>query len=81
MTVTYTQLPDRYPLEVESGTDYVHMMKVDGPRGTYYYPLTPCCDASAKGTEWGPSCRGCYRDLPEVYGIVLTTLPTEDDEV
>lgn len=79
MSVNYTQLPDRYPLEVESGTDYVHMMRVDGPRGTYYYPLTPCCDASAKGTEWGPSCRKCYRDLPEVYGITLTQLPNLEE--
>lgn len=32
------------------------------------YPLTPCCDASGKGGEYGVMCRSCYVDVDDYYG-------------
>lgn len=34
------------------------------------YPLTPCCQASAKGLEDCIGCRGCYREIDPLYGDV-----------
>ena len=28
------------------------------------YVLTPCCQASGTGVEWGIACRACYREAP-----------------
>lgn len=33
------------------------------------YPLTPCCQASAKGTEGGICCRKCYQLVPYDFGM------------
>lgn len=41
------------------------------------YPLTPCCQASDKGTEDGIACRGCYRLLgDDWFGG-----PLEDEDI
>ena len=33
------------------------------------YPLTPCCKASATGTEYGTACRSCYQEIDPMYGF------------
>jgi hypothetical protein len=33
-----------------------------------YYPLTPCCGASAKGMENGIGCRSCHQPVPDAFG-------------
>lgn len=45
----------------------------------FAFYVTPCCDASAKGTEWGIVCRSCYEDVdpslggvPEPYDVDMT---------
>jgi len=42
------------------------------------YPLTPCCQASAKGTEYGTACRACYAEIDPVFGICWTTAEFEE---
>lgn len=37
-----------------------------------YYYLTPCCQATATGTEYGIACRGCYEEGYEKYGMEVT---------
>jgi hypothetical protein len=32
------------------------------------YPLTPCCQASGKGSERGVVCRSCYNEVSAIYG-------------
>lgn len=32
------------------------------------YPLTPCCEASATGTEDGIACRSCYEEVSPSFG-------------
>lgn len=32
------------------------------------YPLTPCCDASAKGCDGYVGCRGCYEEVSPAFG-------------
>ena len=32
------------------------------------YPLTPCCQASGKGSERGVVCRSCYNEVSAMYG-------------
>lgn len=39
------------------------------------YPLTPCCQASGKGTEDGVCCRACYDLVSDLYG---SAEPTND---
>jgi hypothetical protein len=36
------------------------------------YPLTSCCEASAKGAEEGIICRSCYRPVSDVFGLGWT---------
>lgn len=35
------------------------------------YFLSPCCRASATGTEHGAACRACYTPLPSIYGAAV----------
>ena len=37
--------------------------------GSIVYPLTPCCNASAKGSEGGIVCRKCYHEVPPGFGM------------
>ena len=34
-----------------------------------FWPLTPCCQASAKGSGSGVVCRACFAEVPEVLGL------------
>ena len=34
----------------------------------FFYPLTPCCKATATGTEDGTACRGCYELISPEFG-------------
>lgn len=36
------------------------------------FPLTPCCEASAKGSGDGIVCRACYAWVPESFGGCYT---------
>jgi hypothetical protein len=36
------------------------------------YPLTDCCNASTKGTEWGVCCRKCYEEVSSDFGACWT---------
>ena len=36
------------------------------------YFLTPCCNASATGTQYGTACRGCYHQIDPDYGMAAT---------
>lgn len=45
--------------------------------GGHAWYLTPCCDASAKGMEWGIGCRACHREVDPSYGGVPE--PFEED--
>lgn len=39
-------------------------------------PLTRCCEGAATGTtttSTGVACKGCWREVPEVYGAAATT--------
>jgi len=36
------------------------------------YPLTECCEASAKGSEGGIVCRRCYRAIDDLLGMGWT---------
>lgn len=38
----------------------------------YYYPVTTCCEATAKGTEWGICCRACYEEVDSMFGMGWT---------
>lgn len=40
----------------------------NGGDRTIFYALTPCCAATATGTDSGIACRSCYRDLDFEYG-------------
>lgn len=40
--------------------------------GDLIYPVTDCCQATAKGTEWGICCRGCYEEVDSAYGSCWT---------
>ena len=33
-----------------------------------FYPVTDCCKATAKGTEWGICCRSCYAEVDSFFG-------------
>lgn len=35
----------------------------------YVYPLTPCCEASGKGSNGGIVCRSCYEPVESVYAV------------
>lgn len=50
---------------------------VDLPTGIVY-PLTLCCEASAKGMEGGIGCRGCYEYVEDGFGMGwhLDDMPT-----
>jgi hypothetical protein len=41
------------------------------------YPLTPCCQASAKGSGSAVVCRGCYQEIDTLFG--MSWLPGEDE--
>lgn len=32
------------------------------------FMLTACCNATAKGSEWGTVCRACYNDVDSYLG-------------
>jgi len=34
----------------------------------FYWFLTDCCRASAKGVEWGVACRACYGEIDPSFG-------------
>lgn len=36
------------------------------------YPLTPCCEASATGTDYGTACRSCYEEVSSMFGACWT---------
>lgn len=36
------------------------------------YPVTDCCQATAKGTEWGICCRSCYGEVDSFFGSFWT---------
>ncbi len=36
------------------------------------YPLTPCCEASATGTEYGIACRSCYEEIDSAFGMAIS---------
>lgn len=38
----------------------------------YIYPVTTCCEATAKGTEWGICCRACYEEVDSMFGMGWT---------
>lgn len=65
---------DRYGRDVR--LDTWGMAYVRDEDGFAFY-ITPCCDASAKGMEWGISCRGCYQDIDPSFGGVPE--PFEED--
>jgi hypothetical protein len=33
------------------------------------YPVTDCCQATAKGTSWGICCRSCYNEVDSLFGM------------
>lgn len=43
------------------------------------YPLTPCCQASATGTDYGTACRSCYEEIDSIFGICWTTTEFEEE--
>lgn len=51
-----------------AGVDGVKFVRCHG----VIYPLTPCCNASAKGSASGVVCRACYEVLPEGWGAGWT---------
>jgi len=53
---------------VPLGTPEAPICRDDGAE--YLYPLTPCCQASGKGSEssTGVVCRACYREVHIKYG-------------
>jgi hypothetical protein len=38
--------------------------------GDRYYPITPCCGATATGSEGATCCRSCYDEVDTVFGSV-----------
>ena len=34
-----------------------------------YTILTPCCNASATGTDYGTACRACYDEVNPLFGL------------
>ena len=36
------------------------------------YPLTPCCEASATGTQHGIACRSCYGEIDCSFGFAVS---------
>ncbi|MGW0022025.1 hypothetical protein ACWDUD_27240 [Rhodococcus sp. NPDC003382] len=45
--------------------------------GTAYH-LTPCCDASAKGSMDSIVCRSCYQQVSPMYGMGWTLADDKD---
>lgn len=60
MTTTVTRT-DMLDLAIDGGT----FATSDG----IIYFLTDCCGASAKGTERGTACRGCFRLIDQRLGM------------
>lgn len=65
-------------MAAESPT-YIGTFTVWGEEGIAFYssygltyPVTPCCEATAKGTEWGICCRACYEAVDGFYGMSWT---------
>jgi hypothetical protein len=53
--------------------DYAGWMNVTFVRsGDQIYPLTPCCQASATGSETGIACRSCYQDIEPDFARTWT---------
>jgi hypothetical protein len=50
------------------GEDEVSIYSHEGTK----YPVTDCCQATAKGTEWGTCCRSCYAEVDSFYGAFWT---------
>ena len=50
------------------GEDEVTIYSCEGVK----YPVTDCCQATAKGTEWGICCRACYEEVDSFYGAFWT---------
>lgn len=46
--------------------------------GTLIYPLTGCCQASAKGVDGGIACRSCYEDVPFAMGDCANVADRDD---
>ena len=63
-----TQMPKQITTQSFSGYDNIKFVENRG----LIYPLTPCCDASATGTEWGTACRSCYEEIDSSFGICWT---------
>ncbi len=56
-------------LDAEGDLIAVDISNHGGKRYVSYYLLTPCCQATATGTEFGIACRGCYEEGYEEYGM------------
>jgi len=41
----------------------------------YQFFVTPCCEATATGTDYGVVCRNCYKEVSWAYADVW---PAED---
>lgn len=54
---------------VDPDTDGLIVINAWGGR-VAFSPLTPCCNASATGTEWGTACRACYEDVDDSFGLI-----------
>jgi len=43
------------------------------------YPVTDCCQATAKGTDWGTCCRVCYEEVDSMFGMYWDDQMWADD--
>lgn len=57
---------DRHGRAVKLDTWGMEYVRDEG----FAFYITPCCDASAKGVEYGTACRACFTEIDAVYGGV-----------
>ena len=55
---------DRYNRTVRRDSTGMRYVVDDG----FAFYITPCCDASAKGSMGATVCRNCYREIDPAYG-------------
>jgi hypothetical protein len=63
-----------YVVRGHYGNYKVKVAKWEDPKMTWYFPLTPCCDATGKGMCGGDGydgytgCRACYHEVDGIFG-------------
>jgi hypothetical protein len=58
----------KYLMDTEWGEIEVVVARNQYGDSVMYYPLTPCCGATAKGMESYVGCRSCYEEVPSALG-------------